>query len=149
MSQIVLITWKGNKTISQTSSETAVKIFAALENLFIGSPPSEFTKTHILPLGYDIRYILIGKTGKVKRFGKADVKKKTREKNKMGLGSYTVRIYVLRCDECGRTVEVPKAAGVYNGAQAARTFGWSYGKDGRIKCDRCRQFCKFDRHKNK
>ena len=75
MSQIALITWKGNKTISQTSSETAVKIFAALENLFIGSPPSEFTKTHILPLGYDIRYILIGSTGKVKRFGKADVKK--------------------------------------------------------------------------
>ena len=73
MSQTVLITWKGNKTISQTSSETAVKIFAALENLFIGSPPSEFTKTHILPLGYDIRYILIGNIGKVKRFGKADV----------------------------------------------------------------------------
>ena len=73
MSQIVLITWKGNKTISQTSSETAVKIFAALENLFIGSPPSGFTKTHILPLGYDIRYILIGNIGKVKRFGKADV----------------------------------------------------------------------------
>ena len=77
MSQIVLITWKGNKTISQTSSKTAVKIFAVLETFFdsflIGSPPSVFTKTHILPLGYDIQYILIGNIGKVKRFGKADV----------------------------------------------------------------------------
>lgn len=67
----------------------------------------------------------------------------------MSVGSYTVRYYVVQCDECGLSAEIRQRENTYSGAQAVRFLGWSYGKDGRIKCPKCRENNKYDRHKNK
>ena len=34
---------------------------------------------------------------------------------------------------------VSKTNEIYNGAQAVRSLGWSFGKDGKLLCDECRK----------
>lgn len=48
--------------------------------------------------------------------------------------------YVIKCDVCGKSevVERDFDHGVYNGAQAVRSLGWSYGRDKRVMCKDCR-----------
>ena len=54
--------------------------------------------------------------------------------------SYTRLIYVCICDNCKKQREVEADSDKkYNSAQAVRSLGWSYGKDGKIKCDFCRR----------
>lgn len=59
----------------------------------------------------------------------------------MSVTSYTTKIYVCKCDVCGKTeyVEESLANKIYNGAQAVRSLKWSYGKDKSVKCDICRR----------
>lgn len=57
----------------------------------------------------------------------------------MGVTSYSVHVFVCKCDICGKLVEVKENYhGIYNGAQAVRSLGWSFGKDKSVKCDKCR-----------
>ena len=58
----------------------------------------------------------------------------------MSVGSYSVKVFVCRCDVCGATdsVEEYPELGIYNGAQAVRSLGWSFGKSGRVLCGTCR-----------
>lgn len=58
----------------------------------------------------------------------------------MGVTSYSVHVFVCRCDVCGerQDVEESLSGGIYNGAQAVRSLGWSFGKDKSVKCDKCR-----------
>ena len=59
----------------------------------------------------------------------------------MSVFSYSTKIYVCKCDVCGKTehVEENLSANIYNGAQAVRSLKWSFGKDKRVKCDKCRR----------
>ena len=52
------------------------------------------------------------------------------------------------CDKCGLMVEVEENIfiGIYNGAQAARSLGWSFGKDRRCFCSSCRKMRLVDKH---
>lgn len=53
--------------------------------------------------------------------------------------SYTKRIYVCQCENCHEVKEVEASEKIYNGAQAVRFLGWSFGKGGKeILCKRCR-----------
>ena len=54
--------------------------------------------------------------------------------------------YVCRCDRCHKMAIVPQTAQIYNGAQAVRSLGWSYGKDKSVYCDKCRKQNWKDRH---
>lgn len=55
------------------------------------------------------------------------------------VNSYVKRIYVCQCDNCRVVEEVEKNKKIYNGAQAVRSLGWSFGNGGReILCGRCR-----------
>lgn len=66
----------------------------------------------------------------------------------MGVSSYSVHVFVCKCDVCGRIEEVKENYhGIYNGAQAVRSLGWSFGKDKRVKCDRCRRPSLYDKYK--
>lgn len=54
--------------------------------------------------------------------------------------SYSKLFYVCTCDKCGYTREVESnSERIYNSAQAVRSIGWSFGRDGTIKCDYCRK----------
>lgn len=56
--------------------------------------------------------------------------------------SYSVLIYVCTCDNCNKVQRVEKNfnKNIYNRAQAVRSLGWSFSKDGkRITCDNCRK----------
>ncbi|MBQ6921914.1 MAG: hypothetical protein IJQ66_02375 [Clostridia bacterium] len=56
------------------------------------------------------------------------------------IGSYTIQIFVIQCDNCGRTERVEKDnIRAYNAAQAARSIGWSFGKDKKTYCPLCRK----------
>lgn len=55
--------------------------------------------------------------------------------------------YVCRCDKCHKMVIVPEGKQIYNGAQAVRSIGWSYGKDKSVICDICRRQNHFDKYK--
>ena len=58
----------------------------------------------------------------------------------MGVTSYSVHVFVCKCDICGKLVEVKENYhGIYNGAQAVRSLGWSFGKDKSVKCLECRK----------
>lgn len=59
----------------------------------------------------------------------------------MSVSSYSVHVYVCICDKCGKRVDVEEdiKAGIYNGAQAVRSFGWKFGKDKSVKCADCRR----------
>lgn len=68
----------------------------------------------------------------------------------MGIGTYSVHVFVYTCDICGKVEQVEENYHTaYNAAQAVRSIGWSYGKDKSVKCDVCRQSEHRDRHKNK
>lgn len=54
--------------------------------------------------------------------------------------------YICRCDRCHKKVIVPETKDIYNGAQAVRSLGWSYGKDKSVYCDKCRKENRNDRH---
>lgn len=59
--------------------------------------------------------------------------------------AYSVHIFICTCDICHRTVEVAEDYNkIYNGAQAVRSLGWSYGKDKSVKCDKCRKQYRHD-----
>lgn len=60
------------------------------------------------------------------------------------------KTYCCKCDICGKLAYVDEniKAGIYNGAQAARSIRWSFGKDKSVKCDVCRQFADNDRYKS-
>lgn len=65
----------------------------------------------------------------------------------MSIKSYKVRYYVCKCDECGKVSEaIEKTSKIYNAAQAARSIGWSFGKNGSIFCSECRRKNWNDRH---
>ena len=56
------------------------------------------------------------------------------------IGSYTIHIFVCKCDNCGRIVQVKEDnIRAYNAAQAARSIGWSFGKDKKTYCPLCRK----------
>lgn len=59
----------------------------------------------------------------------------------MSVISYTLHIYVCKCDVCGKTEQVEENhdKGIYNRAQAVRSLRWSYGKDKSVKCNNCRK----------
>lgn len=69
----------------------------------------------------------------------------------MAIIGYTVHFFLCTCDKCGKQEEVPQNTdrGIYNGAQAARSLGWSFGQRGEIKCNVCRRSNKYDRQRNK
>ena len=69
----------------------------------------------------------------------------------MPIIGYDIHIFLCTCDKCGKQEEVTQNNdhGIYNGAQAARSLGWSFGQNGYILCDVCRKNNKFDRHKTK
>lgn len=52
------------------------------------------------------------------------------------------KTYCCKCDICGKTAYVNEDLKnrIYNGAQAARSIHWSFGKDKSVKCDVCRQY---------
>lgn len=66
----------------------------------------------------------------------------------MSVGSYKVTYYYCKCDKCGKVSEsIEKTrADIYNAAQAARSIGWSFGKDGSTLCPECRRRNWNDRH---
>lgn len=49
-----------------------------------------------------------------------------------------ISYYFCQCDKCGKTAKVDPSREIYNGAQAVRSLGWSFGKDRRVLCDSCR-----------
>ena len=52
-------------------------------------------------------------------------------------------VYFCRCDKCLKSASVERDddAGIYNGAQAVRSLGWSFSKDGKtVLCDTCRNY---------
>jgi hypothetical protein len=54
---------------------------------------------------------------------------------------YNIRVFRCICDQCKARHDVleNEAEGIYNGAQAVRSLGWSYGKDKSVKCAACRR----------
>ncbi len=68
----------------------------------------------------------------------------------MGVTSWSVHVFSCRCDICGQTAEVKENyPRIYNGAQAVRSLGWSFGKDKAVKCDRCRKTAWGDMYREK
>ncbi|MDE7181504.1 MAG: hypothetical protein K2O41_00545 [Clostridia bacterium] len=67
----------------------------------------------------------------------------------MSVGSYSVHVFVCTCDVCGARSEVEETTKIYNGAQAVRSLGWSFGKDKRVKCSKCRQTSWGDMYREK
>lgn len=59
-------------------------------------------------------------------------------------------IYYCTCDTCKKreTVERTIVNNTYNGAQAVRSLGWSYGKDGKVLCDTCRRYNRNDHYRH-
>ncbi len=54
--------------------------------------------------------------------------------------SYTKLFYHCICDVCEKFELVDgSSANIYNSAQAVRSIGWSFGRDGIIKCNYCRR----------
>lgn len=60
----------------------------------------------------------------------------------MGVCGYSVHVFICKCDVCDLTeqVEENSVVGIYNGAQAVRSLGWSFGKDKRVLCNNCRRY---------
>ena len=65
----------------------------------------------------------------------------------MGVASRQVTVYFCRCDKCGKARDVQKGRNLYNGAQAVRSIGWSFGKDGKVLCADCRKTHMTDRYR--
>ncbi len=65
----------------------------------------------------------------------------------MSVGYFNVKYYVCTCDICGKVSDpIQKIESIYNSAQAARSIGWSFGKDGSTHCPNCRVLDRSDRH---
>ena len=60
---------------------------------------------------------------------------------------YSKHYYLCKCDLCGQVETVEESKNIYNGAQAVRSLGWSFGKDKRVFCKSCRQSRLADRHR--
>lgn len=59
----------------------------------------------------------------------------------MSVRSFNVKYYVCKCDKCGNVSNpIEKTRDIYNGAQAARSIGWSFGKGGNTLCPDCRRW---------
>lgn len=57
----------------------------------------------------------------------------------MSVTCFSVPTFLCKCDDCGRVEYVEKDYDkIYNGAQAVRSLGWSFGKTGRVRCSSCR-----------
>ncbi len=57
------------------------------------------------------------------------------------VSGFSKHYYYCRCDECGQSSVVEQTNEIYNGAQAVRSLGWSFGKDGTtVKCSLCRTY---------
>lgn len=56
------------------------------------------------------------------------------------VGMYKIRVYVIECDccKCVRAVEEDFSKRIYNGAQAVRSIGWSYGRNKQVLCSKCK-----------
>lgn len=69
----------------------------------------------------------------------------------MSVSSYSVHVFVCVCDVCGERADVEESLrnGIYNGAQAVRSLGWSFGKDKSVKCSKCRQTAWGDMYREK
>ena len=66
----------------------------------------------------------------------------------MSVVGYQVTFYRCHCDVCGKTYDVEKDyEKIYNGAQAVRSLGWSFGKDSRVLCCDCRKTHMTDRYR--
>lgn len=61
--------------------------------------------------------------------------------------TYNIHIFVCQCDRCGEIREVQESLTAYNAAQAARSIGWSYGKDKKTFCRNCRKQNLKDKYK--
>lgn len=55
------------------------------------------------------------------------------------INRYALFYYVLTCDKCGAKKNVEETKTAYNAAQAARSIGWSYGRNGAVLCKNCRR----------
>ncbi len=67
----------------------------------------------------------------------------------MSVSSFSERIYICVCDDCDkREIVRENYPRIYNGAQAVRSLGWSFGKDKSVKCNKCRRSNSFyDKYK--
>ena len=65
----------------------------------------------------------------------------------MGICLVNTPEYFCCCDNCRKIIVVPKTISIYNGAQAARSVGWAFGKNGKVLCDCCRKGNVNDRYK--
>lgn len=66
------------------------------------------------------------------------------------VGSYSIRMYVCTCDDCGKVREVraDRKLKILNGASACRSIGWSFSKDGKTTiCDKCRKWIITDKYR--
>ena len=68
----------------------------------------------------------------------------------MGVSSYSVHVFVCTCDVCGKRVDVEESLNnnIYNGAQAVRSLGWSFGQDKSVRCGKCRRYY-VDKYKSR
>lgn len=68
----------------------------------------------------------------------------------MSVKCYSVPTFRCVCDKCGAVRNVEKDYDkIYNGAQAVRSLGWSFGKDKSVKCSKCRQTAWGDMYREK
>lgn len=64
--------------------------------------------------------------------------------------SYSILVFVCTCDKCGDTVRVEKDMSiVYNNASAVRAIGWSFGRDAKVTCSKCRKENLNDKYRYK
>lgn len=65
----------------------------------------------------------------------------------MGVKCFSVPTFDCKCDCCGQHEYVEKDYDkIYNGAQAVRSLGWSFGKSGRVLCSKCRRSAWNDKY---
>ncbi len=66
----------------------------------------------------------------------------------MGVSTHNIPHWFLICDGCDEIKVIKKKdLKAYNGAQAARSLGWSFGKDGKTYCTTCRKYNHHDKYK--
>ncbi len=57
----------------------------------------------------------------------------------MGVKLHNIPYYYCICDNCKKTATVNQTPINYNGAQAVRSLGWSFGKNQKVFCNECRK----------
>ncbi len=65
----------------------------------------------------------------------------------MGVRLFNIPYYTCTCDNCREQKDVTKNPKIYNSAQAARSLGWSFGRDGKTFCKKCRKNNHNDHYK--